>query len=108
MKAKKEESSKKSSKISSKKKGENFQKHEKMLKKMGFVWEEGGRLDWRNLEKRARLQQEYEAIEDQRVATVEILIRKRTRLRQKNGAIEILHVATVGIQSENVISSSNI
>ena len=108
MKAKKKESSKKSSKISSKKKGENFQKHEKMLKKMGFVWEEGGRLDWRNLEKRAHLQQEYEAIEGQRVATVEILIRKRARLRQKYGAVGILHVATVGILSESVISSLNI
>ena len=79
-----------------------------MLKKMGIVWEEGGSLDWKNLEKRARLQQEYEAIENQRVATVEILIRERTRSRQKNGTIGILHVATVGIQSENVISSSNI
>ena len=75
---------------------------------MGIVWEEGGCLDWRNLEKRACLQQEYEAIGTQRVATVEILIRKRARLLQKYEAIGILHVATVEILSENVISSSNI
>ena len=78
-----------------------------MLKKVGIVWEEGGSLDWRNLEKRACLQQGYEAIGNQREATVEILIRKRTRLRQKYGAIGILHVATVGILSESIISSSN-
>ena len=57
-------SKEKSSKISSRREEENFQKQGKMLKKMGIVWEEGGCLDWRNLEKRARLQQEYEAIEN--------------------------------------------
>ena len=83
MKAKKAGSKEKSSKISSRREEENFQKQGEMLKKMGIVWEEGGCLDWRNLKKRTCLQQEYEAIGNQHVATVEIL-------------------------SESVISSSNI
>ena len=65
-------------------------------------------LDWRNLEKRARSRQEYEAIGKQRVATTEILVRKYVRSWQKNGAIGNLRVVTVEIPVERVVSSSNI
>ena len=89
------------------KKRRKFSEMRKSVEEDGYCLGREECLDWRNLEKRARSRQEYEAIENQQVATVEIPVRKSVYSRQKYEAIGDLRVATVKIPVKRVVSSSN-